>query len=106
VSEGRFPNGSANIVPMPGSASPRASNYLQGGNPDDPQFTRSVRNGTNLELSWSTVAGRRYAIDYKDNLTDPAWLPLGTNTALGTSLSFTNTTLTPAQRFFRVREVP
>ena len=106
VSEGRFPNGSANIVPMPGSVSPRASNYLQGGNPGGPEFTSAVRNGTNLELTWSTVAGRQYAVDYKNDLNDPNWTPFVTNTALGSSLSFTHTVLTPPQRYFRIRQVP
>jgi hypothetical protein len=106
VSEGLFPNGSANIVPMPGSVSPRASNYLQGGNPGGPEFTSAVRNGTNLELTWSTVAGRQYAVDYKNDLNDPNWTPFVTNTAVGSSLSFTHTVLTPSQRYFRIREIP
>jgi hypothetical protein len=104
VSQGRFPDGTANIVLMPGTASPRAANYLDGNDPDAPQFTHSLRNGNNLELSWSTVTGRQYAIDYKDDLSAPEWTPLGTNTALGTTLSHTNV-MTAPQRFFRIRLV-
>jgi hypothetical protein len=104
VSEGRYPDGTATIVPMPGTASPRAANYLEGGNPP-PVFTSSVRNGDNLELSWSTVAGRRYAVDYKNDLGQAQWTPLETNLASGTSLSFSSTTTNPPQRFFRIRVV-
>jgi hypothetical protein len=105
LSEGRYPDGTATIVSMPGTASPRAANYLEGGNNTPPVFTSSVRNGDNLELSWSTVAGRRYAVDYKNNLGDAQWTPLETNLASGTSLSFTSTTTNPPQRFFRIRVV-
>lgn len=34
VSQGRFPDGSANLVSFPGTASPQAANYLQPVNPD------------------------------------------------------------------------
>ncbi len=105
VSVGRYPDGTPTIVSMPGTASPRTANYINGGNPDQPTFTSPVRIGTNLQLNWSTVPGRRYAVEYKDNLTDPNWTPLTTNIAVGTSLSFTHTTLAPNQRFFRIRVV-
>jgi hypothetical protein len=70
-----------------------------------PRFTSSVRHGNNFEMTWATRAGQRYAVDYKNDLNAPAWTPLITNTAAGPSLSFTNTTTTPPQRFFRIRLV-
>ncbi len=42
-------------------------------------FTSSVRNGNNLELTWGTRAGKSYAVDYKDDLNDVDWTPLWTN---------------------------
>ena len=194
VSVGRYPDGTATIVPMPGTASPRAPNYLTGagntapvleaigakviylgqtlaftatasdadlpaqvltfslvgtpagatiglgngaftwtptsvgtntltvrvsdnGGPsqsDDETITvtvlsgpltRSVRNGPNLELTWGTVAGKKYAIDTKADLNAALWQPLQTNAALGLSLSYTNTTTNAPQRFFRIRLV-
>ena len=68
-------------------------------------FTSSVRNGNNLELTWATHPGKSYAVDYKDDLNAANWTPLWTNTAVGNSLSFTNVTTTPAQGFFRIRTV-
>jgi len=71
-----------------------------------PGFASSVRNGDNLELTWGTRAGMKYAIDYTENLAPPVtWTPLGTNTATGNTLSFTNAMTGAAQQFFRVRTV-
>ncbi len=71
-----------------------------------PRFSSSLRNGPNLELTWGTVAGKKYAIDYKANLNAAQWTPLLTNQAVGTSLSFTNSTTNAPQGFFRIRTVP
>ncbi|HWN96371.1 MAG TPA: hypothetical protein VNT99_15175, partial [Methylomirabilota bacterium] len=102
VSQGRYPDGSASIVFMPGTASPRAANYLS---VDDtpPSFGRWVLSGSALELTWNTRTGESYAVDYKEDLNAPAWIPLWTNIASGTSLSFTNSTTNGSQRFFRIR---
>ena len=70
-----------------------------------PGFTSALRNGDNVELTWGTRAGKNYAVDYKDDLNNPMWTPLWTNTAPGDSLSFTNATTNSLQRFFRIRTV-
>ncbi len=70
-----------------------------------PRFASSVRNGDNLELTWGTRAGKKYAVDYKDDLNIVPWTPLWTNMAAGNSLSFTNTTTNAPQGFFRIRTV-
>jgi hypothetical protein len=196
VSVGRIPDGGANIVAMPGSASPRAANYLVGPANTPPvldlignktvnlgqtltftatasdvdlpaqvlmydlvsppagatigagtgafswtpsvagtfpvtvrvtdsgvpaasdtetiqvqvvgvSFGGPVRRGTDLELTWGTQPGTRYAVDQTTNLNTPInWLPVVTNTAAGASLSYTNATTNGVQRFFRVRTVP
>jgi hypothetical protein len=194
VSAGRYPDGTATIVPMPGTASPGAPNYLAGSSNTPPvldpigtktmylgetltftatasdadlpaqvltfsligappgatiglgtghftwtptaagtnqltvrvsdnggpqksddetitltvlsgPLTRTLRNGTNLELTWGTVPGKNYAIDAKTDLNAPLWQPLQTNPAPGLSLSYTNTTTNSPQRFFRIRLV-
>jgi hypothetical protein len=69
-------------------------------------FGGPVRRGTNLELTWGTQAGKKYAVDQATNLNTPIlWLPQVTNTAVGTTLSYTNTTTNGTQKFFRVRGV-
>jgi hypothetical protein len=70
-----------------------------------PSFTSSLRNGDNVELTWRTRAGKKYAVDYKNDLNALSWTPLWTNTALGNSLSFTNASTNGPQRFFRIRTV-
>ncbi len=102
VSQGRNPDGSATIFFMPGSASPRAANYLSGGT-IAPRFAQSIRNGNNVELSWSAQAGQTYVIDYTDALLTAPWIPLWTNVAVGSSISFTNSITNAPQRFFRIR---
>jgi hypothetical protein len=69
-------------------------------------FGGPVRRGSNLELTWGTQAGKRYAVDQATNLNTPIiWLPQVTNTAVGATLSYTNTTTNGVQKFFRVRGV-
>jgi len=71
-----------------------------------PGFANSVRNGANLEMTWDTIAGKKYAVDYTENLNPPiSWTPVSTNTAGGTSMSYTNSTTEGQQRFFRIRTV-
>ena len=72
---------------------------------DAPRFANSALNNGNVELQWPTRPGQQYAIDYKDDLNAPAWMPLWTNTATGSSLSFTNAATNAVQQFFRIRTV-
>jgi hypothetical protein len=62
--------------------------------------------GTNLFLNWSGAAGQTYQLEYKNNLTDPAWTPLGSPvTGTGETLTITNNFGASLQRFFRLRLV-
>jgi len=62
--------------------------------------------GTNLFLNWSATAGQTYQLEYKDNLTDPAWTPLGDPvTGTGGTLTLTNNFGASTQRFFHLRLV-
>jgi hypothetical protein len=62
--------------------------------------------GTNLVFNWEGVAGQTYQLEYKNNLTDPAWTALG-NAVTGTdaTLTLTNTLGALSQRFFHLRLV-
>ena len=69
-----------------------------------PDFSHGTRNGNDFELTWGTYPGKKYAVEYKDDLNTPFWTPLQTNIAAGTTLSYTNTTGVP-QRFYHLRVV-
>ncbi|HEY0548787.1 MAG TPA: lamin tail domain-containing protein, partial [Verrucomicrobiae bacterium] len=69
------------------------------------RFASSLRNGDKMELTWATRAGKSYAVEFKDDLNALQWTPLGTNVAVGGSLSITNTTTNVTQRFYRIRTV-
>jgi autotransporter-associated beta strand protein len=58
---------------------------------------------TNAQLSWSSVAGAQYTVQYKSNLNQPGWLNLTTIVATGpTTTIVDNTSPVPPQRFYRV----
>jgi hypothetical protein len=63
--------------------------------------------GTNLFLNWSGAAGQTYQLEYKNNLTDPAWTPLGSPvTGTGGTLTITNNfDFASPLRLFRLRLV-
>jgi N-acetyl-anhydromuramyl-L-alanine amidase AmpD len=60
-----------------------------------------------IPISWSTLAGKKYRVQYKVDLGDPVWTDEtgdlnGTGTPISQSLTATN----GAQRFYRIIEVP
>ncbi|HWD92650.1 MAG TPA: lamin tail domain-containing protein [Verrucomicrobiae bacterium] len=59
--------------------------------------------GTNLIVTWPAAAGQNYQLEYKDNLTDPTWTPLG-GVVTGTdgTMTITNDFGDSTQRFFRL----
>lgn len=57
----------------------------------------------NTLLSWSSVAGATYGVQYKTNLNQVGWLNLTNLTATGTSTTITDTTVpVPKERYYRV----
>ncbi|HUL51503.1 MAG TPA: lamin tail domain-containing protein, partial [Candidatus Nitrosotalea sp.] len=58
-----------------------------------------------LTLTWDSVAGKIYQLEYKDNLDTTSWSPLGTPyTATGPSTSVTNNTTGTPLRFYRINQ--
>jgi uncharacterized repeat protein (TIGR03803 family) len=56
-----------------------------------------------LELTWSTVAGRSYQLQYKTNLAQSGWSNLGeVSTATNTTLRASDLCGPDGQRFYRV----
>jgi len=62
--------------------------------------------GTNLLLNWPGVAGQTYQLEYKNYLTDPAWMSVGNPvTGSGGALTLTHNSGASPQRFFHLRLV-
>ena len=59
--------------------------------------------GQNLTLSFRTLAGYTYQVEYKNNLTDPDWLPLGGPVAGDGAVHLISDPLGQSQRFYQVQ---
>ena len=67
------------------------------------KITEVSRDASGVLLRWNSLPGRRYQIEYKDQL-DAQWTPLGQpETAAGSFLEAIDTSELPAQRFYSVR---
>ena len=66
------------------------------------EFNSITRNGTNTSLSFVTVSGRNYAVQFTDSLADAAWQTLTTVAGNGTVRTVTNGVVS-ASRFYRLR---
>jgi hypothetical protein len=62
----------------------------------------AVRNGTNTSLSFATVSGRNYAVQFTDSLAPAAWQTLTTVVGNGAMKTVTNGTASHG-RFYRLR---
>jgi hypothetical protein len=63
--------------------------------------------GTNLLISWLSVPGQTYQIEYKDDLNASNWTPLGSPIiGNGALLTVTNGLGASAQRYYRLRLSP
>ena len=57
-------------------------------------------------LTWQTLPGKSYRVEYKDDLNDSAWTRLGSDLlAPDDSLSVTNNGATSSRRFYRIRQL-
>ncbi len=72
----------------------------------DPVLSAQVL-GPAFVISWPTLPGYEYQIEYKDDLNTASWVALGPLvTGTGTPLALTNNLTFPAQRFYRLRVIP
>jgi hypothetical protein len=63
--------------------------------------------GNQFTFSWATYPGQRFQVEFKDDLNEPAWFPIGGEfIATGGTISFTNVLDEEPQRFFRLRVLP
>jgi len=60
-----------------------------------------------VALSFATIPGRTYQVEYKEDLNTAVWTPLGQPTAAsGTSLTINDSVVDIGQRFYRVVQLP
>jgi hypothetical protein len=102
VSQGRLPDGSANIqflsTPTPGSSN---SGIL----PGSIQLYAPTLANNQIAISWSSEPGVSYVVLYKNSLNDPQWQTLTTITATGPTASATDS-LAQQHRFYQVKKSP
>lgn len=104
VSQGRWPDGEADLVYMT-VPSPGAANLWQGLT-HAPAFTAIVHEpGGGWALTWRTVAGRRYRLEGTIDLAAPEWLPVGDVQVADASRMTVGIPAESGVRFFRVVEV-
>jgi regulation of enolase protein 1 (concanavalin A-like superfamily) len=68
-----------------------------------PPAVSAQNSGTNILLNWTGIAGENYQLQYKTNLTDAVWTPIG-NPISGTgALTITNNLGASPQGFYRLQ---
>ena len=69
-----------------------------------PATLKISTNGT--ILTWASNSNKQYHVAYKDNMTDPVWIPIGQVTATDSTSSWVDSTIaTRSQRFYLVAQV-
>lgn len=72
-----------------------------------PTIASTVQSNGTVQLNWPSFAGAAYQVDYRTNIRSGSWLPLLTNLiSSGSAISFTDSTASDAQRFYRVVLLP
>jgi regulation of enolase protein 1 (concanavalin A-like superfamily) len=100
ISQGHYPDGTGPLYFMD-IPTPRARNLIPN-QPTPPEITGITINGAMVSFSFGTTPGRTYRVDYKDDLNEPTWTPMGGNqVAAGTSLTVTDNINASLQRFYR-----
>jgi hypothetical protein len=66
------------------------------------EFISVIRNGTNTSLSFATVSGRNYAVQFTESLVNAVWQTMTTVAGNGAVRAVTNGVVSPA-RFYRLR---
>ena len=73
----------------------------------NPSFRSAAKTGSNaVVFNWNALASIAYQVQFSTNLTKTNWIILGTNTAAGPILTFTNAYGPDQQRFYRIRRLP
>jgi hypothetical protein len=71
-----------------------------------PNFTTTVTGGGNVTLTWQSVPGWKYRLQYKLALMDTAWLDIAGDVTAGGTNASKSTAVVEDARFYRVKWVP
>ena len=106
VSEGRYPEGTGPIFAML-TPTPRSANSDPNPVSGPEIISISVAGGTQVSFTVSTISGRTYRAEYKDDLSQPSWIPLGSDrVATGSTLTIQENIGANPRRFYRVGLLP
>jgi hypothetical protein len=101
VSEGRFPDGTADRFFMT-TPTPRAPNAIDQPAPVNIMGLQLLPNG-HVTFSFATELGRTYRVEYKNDLNNPNWTLLaGPIIGTGDTVPIEDDTLVQPERFYRV----
>jgi hypothetical protein len=101
VSQGLFPDGAASGYLALSSPTPGAANIFYRPQPEATQILLSPENVT---IAWSVAPGRVYQLQYRDDLAEASWQPLG-GEQVATAGSLSTSDPSPdsqPQRFYRL----
>jgi len=100
ISQGHFPDGTGPLYFM-AIPTPRARNVVPD-QPNPPEITGIIIDGATVSFSFGTTPGRTYRVDYKNDLNETEWTPMGGNqVAVTTSITVTDNLGASPQRFYR-----
>ena len=71
-----------------------------------PTIIADGKSGNSFSLSFATLPGLQYTVQYKDSLSVPGWGLLQTLTSAGTTAHVTDSSATNSQRFYRLSVQP
>jgi regulation of enolase protein 1 (concanavalin A-like superfamily) len=105
ISQGHYPDGTGPLYFM-SIPTPRAGNLIPS-QPVPPEITSITLSGSIVSFSFGTTPGQTYRVDYKNDLNEADWTPLGSSqVALGSSISVTDNISASPQRFYRAVLLP
>ncbi len=103
ISQGRYRDGGTNLFFLT-TPTPRGTNIFV---PVAPSFSAVTTSGGDVALRFSGTPGIDYLIQFKNQLDDPSWTPLGTPTMMtGTNAIVTDHIGSNSQRFYRLLLLP
>jgi len=101
ISEGRYPDGGTLRLYMP-TPSPLLPNVLPAATNSPTIAAFALLSNRTIALTFQTSPGHTYRVEYKNDLTDSNWLPLGADYfAIGATQTI-NDSPGSSQRFYRV----